>query len=141
MRRNLYLSDNQHATNNYSNIYYMFFFDEGFGNEHFFRVSISAPERRAALTAFSSFLAAAVGAFLRRTTGSQSWDRGPTPDMAMEWICLGFFVFVREASRWEEILKMEMEDGIVSENDISVFGWSKQKRISKSQFLFSFYIS
>ncbi|KAF5787230.1 hypothetical protein HanXRQr2_Chr10g0450441 [Helianthus annuus] len=38
----------------------------------FFTVSISAPARRAALTAFSSLRAAAVGAFLRMTTGSQS---------------------------------------------------------------------
>jgi len=44
-------------------------------------VSISAPERRAALTAFSSFLAAALGAFLRITTGSQSCEIGPPPDI------------------------------------------------------------
>lgn len=51
----------------------------------FFRVSISAPERRAALTAFSSFLAAAVGAFFLITTGSQSCVMGP-PDMAIgDW--------------------------------------------------------
>lgn len=49
--------------------------------QRFFMVSISAPERRAALTALSSFLAAEVGAFLRRTTGSQSCERGPTPDI------------------------------------------------------------
>jgi len=45
-------------------------------------VSISAPERRAALTAFSSFLAAAVGAFFRTTTGSQSCLIGPIPAIA-----------------------------------------------------------
>lgn len=43
-------------------------------NLHFRTVSISAPARRAALTAFSSLRAAAVGAFLRITTGSQSCD-------------------------------------------------------------------
>lgn len=45
--------------------------------EHFLIVSISAPERRAALTAFSSLRAAAVGAFFRITTGSQSCDNPP----------------------------------------------------------------
>ncbi|MFS7896262.1 hypothetical protein Hanom_Chr00s004379g01721661 [Helianthus anomalus] len=40
-------------------------------------VSISAPARRAALTAFSSLRAAAVGAFLRITTGSQSCAMWP----------------------------------------------------------------
>lgn len=46
---------------------------------HFFRVSISAPIRRAALTFFSSFLAAALRGFFRSTTGSQSCVRGPIP--------------------------------------------------------------
>ena len=49
----------------------------------FLTVSISAPARRAALTAFSSFLAAALGAFFLITTGSQSCEIGPTPDMAI----------------------------------------------------------
>jgi len=51
-------------------------------------VSISAPARRAALTALSSFLAAAVGAFLRRTTGSQSCETGPA---MVEWFECGFW--------------------------------------------------
>lgn len=49
----------------------------------FLTVSISAPARRAALTAFSSFLAAAFGAFLRMTTGSQSCEIGPTPAISL----------------------------------------------------------
>ncbi|BAT92369.1 hypothetical protein VIGAN_07107100, partial [Vigna angularis var. angularis] len=60
-------------------------------------VSMSAPVRRAALTAFSSLRAAEVGAFLRSTTGSQSCDRGPTPDMVQRFglVCLKelFFFF------------------------------------------------
>lgn len=48
---------------------------------HFLTASISAPARRAALTVFSSFLAAAFGAFFLITTGSQSCVIGPTPDI------------------------------------------------------------
>lgn len=64
---------------------------EGIDNEgkygHFFTVSMSAPARRAALTAFSSFLAAALGAFLRITTGSQSCEIGPIPAISFLCIC------------------------------------------------------
>lgn len=69
---------------------------------HFLRVSISAPLRRAALTAFSSFLAAAFRGFFRITTGSQSCVRGPVPaivdcfcltsEETLRFITLGLFV-------------------------------------------------
>lgn len=59
--------------------------------KHFLMVSISAPERRAALTAFSSFLAAALGAFFLITTGSQSCEIGPIPDIAF------FFFFLSDS--------------------------------------------
>ncbi len=49
---------------------------------HFLMVSIGPPARRASFTAFSSFLAAAPGAFFLTTTGSQSCDTGPIPAMA-----------------------------------------------------------
>ncbi len=49
---------------------------------HFLMVSIGPPARRASFTAFSSFLAAALGAFFLTTTGSQSCDTGPIPAMA-----------------------------------------------------------
>ncbi|KAF2610189.1 hypothetical protein F2Q70_00008751 [Brassica cretica] len=51
------------------------------GNKHFLTDSISAPDRRAALTVFSSRLAAELGALFRITTGSQSCVIGPTPAM------------------------------------------------------------
>ncbi|MFS7923720.1 hypothetical protein Hanom_Chr03g00264081 [Helianthus anomalus] len=44
-------------------------------NKPLHTVSTSAPARRAALTAFSSLRAAAVGAFLRITTGSSPLRR------------------------------------------------------------------
>lgn len=57
---------------------------------HFLIVSMGPPARRASFTAFSSFLADALGAFFLTTTGSQSCDTGPIPAMASSFLLCQF---------------------------------------------------